>query len=51
MAEVATYRRFKLIIDNDDILAIAPDGDVACFYSMASVRSWVRRKRRQLGLK
>ncbi len=50
VAESATYRGCTLIIDNADILVVAPDGDLACFYSMAKVRCWVRRKRRQLGL-
>ncbi len=50
MAESATYRGCTLIIDNTDILVIAPDGDIGCFYSMVRARAWVRRKRRLLGL-
>lgn len=47
-AEVATYRGFRLIICNRDVMVVAPDGDVACFYSMASARAWVKRKRKEL---
>ncbi len=50
VAESATYRGCTLIICDKDVLVVGPDGDVACFYSMARVRCWVRRKRRELGL-
>jgi hypothetical protein len=47
MAELAVYRGYKLIVDKYDILVIAPNGDLACFTSMASVRGWVRRHKRE----
>lgn len=42
-AEVATYRGYMLLIDCNDVMAVAPNGDVACYTSMASIRRWVRR--------
>ena len=44
--EVSTYRGYKLIIDHADILVIAPNGDIACYPSMVTVRKWVNRHRR-----
>jgi hypothetical protein len=41
--ELSNYRGCKLFIDHYDILVVTPDGEIACFHSMARVRGWVRR--------
>ena len=47
-AEVMVYRRvYKLFVGNDDVLVVAPDGDIACFPSMSRARLWCRRHLRQ----
>ena len=43
--ETCYYRGYQLIIDHADILVIAPNGDIACFPSMVTVRKWVKRHR------
>lgn len=41
---VATkYRGYILIVCCEDIMCVAPNGDIACFYSPARARLWVRR--------
>ena len=47
VAETATYRGYRLIIDHADIMVVAPNGDIACFPSMVTVRKWVKTHRRQ----
>lgn len=48
--QAATYRGFPVVVAKYDFCVHAPDGDLAYFASMSSVRRWVRAKRKQLGL-
>lgn len=39
------YRGYVLLVSCEDIMCVAPNGDIACFYSPARARLWVRRHR------
>jgi hypothetical protein len=40
-----TYRGYTLIIDVNDVLAIAPNGDTHCQPSMSTIRRWINQHR------
>jgi len=50
VTETVWYLGYEIEVCNRDFLIYAPNRDVACFPSMASTRSWIRRHRKSLGM-
>jgi hypothetical protein len=49
VTETVWYLGYEIEVCSRDFLVFAPNRDVACFPSMMSTRSWIRRHRKSLG--